>query len=186
MITLIYKTLGLFLLFGSFVTVQASALVDLEWRTKSETNNDFFTIERSTDGTSWEVIGTMPGSGTTSAEHNYTFTDFSAPEGIVYYSLKQTDIDGLSIVSKIISVDVVDESSSPTVILYPNPAFSYVVLKSNENLIITGMYSSDNKLICDYRIAYDIIVVHELQAGVYYIQYQTEQGDVKAIPFVKN
>jgi hypothetical protein len=68
--------------------------VVLSWTTASEINNSFFTIERSNDGISYNEIGTVPGAGNSSVMNNYSFTDQSAPAGLTYYRLKQTDFDG--------------------------------------------------------------------------------------------
>ena len=68
--------------------------VFLEWSTASETNNDFFTIERSINGTTWLPIGRVDGAGTTSIEHGYSFEDAKPLNGVSYYRIKQTDYNG--------------------------------------------------------------------------------------------
>jgi len=70
--------------------------VELEWVVASQINNDYFSIERSTDGVSFETIGTIKGAGTSSANTIYRFTDASPYEGISYYRLRQTDYNGKS------------------------------------------------------------------------------------------
>jgi hypothetical protein len=65
----------------------------LKWSTASEINNDFFTVERSPDAVSWEVVGTVDGAGNSTEQINYEFTDFSYPNKESYYRLKQTDFD---------------------------------------------------------------------------------------------
>jgi len=68
--------------------------VVLNWSTASELNNDFFTIDRSTDGKNWEVIGIADGMGNSNRNQYYSFTDESPLKGKSYYRLKQTDFDG--------------------------------------------------------------------------------------------
>ena len=104
---------------------------------------------------------------------------------MVYYGLRQTDIDGQSVVSKIVSVFNASEISRPTVKIYPNPTCCYIVLQSSENVFVTGLYSSNNTVLRNYSIAYDVISVEELPSGVYFIQYQTAQGEVKTLSFIK-
>lgn len=70
------------------------SLVSLEWATATEINNDFFTIERSTDGYNWQIMGYEMGAGNANQTLRYTFTDSNPLEGISYYRLKQTDFDG--------------------------------------------------------------------------------------------
>ncbi len=66
----------------------------LSWTTASETNNDYFTIEKAVDGVTFSPIATIPGSGTSSQPNNYSYTDENAFIGFAYYRLKQTDFDG--------------------------------------------------------------------------------------------
>jgi hypothetical protein len=66
----------------------------VSWTTASEVNNDYFTIERSTNGTDYTNIGHMPGSGNSTVDKHYSFTDDHPALSYNYYRLKQTDYDG--------------------------------------------------------------------------------------------
>ncbi|PIQ14564.1 MAG: hypothetical protein COW67_13015, partial [Flavobacteriales bacterium CG18_big_fil_WC_8_21_14_2_50_32_9] len=68
----------------------------LEWITSSEINNDFFTLERSTDAIHFEAISTINGAGNSSIVLNYKYVDMLPIENVstYYYRLKQTDFDG--------------------------------------------------------------------------------------------
>ncbi len=66
----------------------------LSWATASEINNDFFTLERSADMRSVEIIGHVQGAGNSNQTLTYQFTDPHPLTGINYYRLKQTDFDG--------------------------------------------------------------------------------------------
>jgi hypothetical protein len=68
--------------------------VQLTWATAAEINNDFFTIERSSDGNNWEIISYVYGAGNSNYVIDYEYTDEMPLEGISYYRLKQTDFDG--------------------------------------------------------------------------------------------
>lgn len=96
----------------------------LLWVTASELNNDRFIIEKSPDGINFFPIGQVPGHGTTSVVHNYTFNDPNPFNGYNYYRLKQVDFDGTFSYSNIILIDVsaavvVNETRLENV--YPNP-----------------------------------------------------------------
>ncbi|MEH0157246.1 hypothetical protein V6R21_24245 [Limibacter armeniacum] len=67
----------------------------LIWATASEENNDYFEIQRSTDGVNFEIIGSVEGYGNSQARIDYEFTDFTVPNGNIYYRLKQVDYNGL-------------------------------------------------------------------------------------------
>jgi len=76
----------------------------LKWITASETNNDNFTIERSKNSILFDDIGIIKGAGNSSHMIVYTFEDKKPYDGISYYRLKQTDYDGNTTQSVIISV----------------------------------------------------------------------------------
>jgi len=83
--------------------------VNLLWATASELNNDYFTVERSTDGGNWEIVEIVAGSGTTSVRTDYQTLDERPNKGISYYRLKQIDFDGTISYSNIVSVFVDSE-----------------------------------------------------------------------------
>lgn len=66
----------------------------LKWTTASEVDNDFFTLEHSTDGVTYKVIANVDGAGTTSLTNNYNFLHTDAPAGLSYYRLSTTDFNG--------------------------------------------------------------------------------------------
>ncbi|HEY6160825.1 MAG TPA: T9SS type A sorting domain-containing protein, partial [Bacteroidia bacterium] len=80
--------------------------VSLEWTTESETNNDFFTVERSLDGISFWEVTRVKGAGNSVTQLNYHAIDEKAPPGVVYYRLKQTDFDGKFSYSPVVAVNV--------------------------------------------------------------------------------
>ena len=77
----------------------------LSWSTSSESNNDYFNIERSEDGYNWNSIMTENGAGDSEIQIYYSFVDYNINRIINYYRLKQTDFDGKFKYSDIISVD---------------------------------------------------------------------------------
>lgn len=88
----------------SFSAACNSDKTEIKWTTASETNNNFFTLERSSDANSFEVLKTIPGSSNSNYIINYTTTDDKPFSGTTYYRLKQTDFDGSSKYSTIVSV----------------------------------------------------------------------------------
>lgn len=81
----------------------------LLWTTASETNNNYFAIERSLDGIIWKNIGQVAGNGTTNELHNYNFTDSNIEfllTNVIYYRLKQVDYNGNFVYSPIRQVTI--------------------------------------------------------------------------------
>ena len=127
----------------------------LEWETASETNNDYFTIERAAppnlpqgEEFNWEIIGTVKGAGNSNTMLNYSFADYSpfplgrVGDGLVFYRLKQTDYDGRYEYSNIIAVEMQQGGDVGMLEIYPNPAeeyfnFSFNAGSSKENLLLT-------------------------------------------------
>lgn len=66
----------------------------LKWTTASETESDYYTLSRSTDGIQFKEIATIDAAGNSLVINNYTYTDRQAPVGIAYYRLTQTDLNG--------------------------------------------------------------------------------------------
>lgn len=100
----------------------------LQWSTATEINNDYFTIERSTNGTTWQIVGTVSGSGNSSSQLNYMLTDIDPIEETSYYRLKQTDFDGKYKYSTIIYINKCEVNRVNQLTIYPNPSAGKVEL----------------------------------------------------------
>lgn len=72
----------------------------ITWKSATETNNDFYTIERSVGGNDYSVVGTVKGGGNSTTTLQYSFADILSDQEYrveyLYYRLKQTDFDGES------------------------------------------------------------------------------------------
>ena len=90
--------------FSKFLATAIKNTSILSFATASETNNAFFTIERSADGTSFDAIGEIKGAGNSNTTLSYDFTDERPFAGVNYYRIKQTDYDGQYSYSEIKSV----------------------------------------------------------------------------------
>lgn len=109
----------------------------LKWRTATETNSDYFEIQRSTDAIKWENIGRVAAAGESLTERSYSFTDTAPFSGNNYYRLRQVDFDGTVNYS---SVEVIkfEERITDGISVYPNPAEAsfYVEYRHNEHDIL--------------------------------------------------
>ncbi|MDO7845145.1 right-handed parallel beta-helix repeat-containing protein [Hymenobacter sp. M29] len=100
----------------------------LVWRTASEKNNDHFDVERSLNGTDFVKIGQVRGQGNASTPTDYNLTDAGIGRkttGLVYYRLKQVDVDGTATYSLVRTVTfTATATAEPAISLFPNPATS--------------------------------------------------------------
>jgi hypothetical protein len=106
----------------SFTAIPQNEEVDLNWITMTETNNDYFTVEKSTNGLLFEGCATVKGAGNSTDRRNYSAVDKKPVSGLNYYRLKQTDYNGKYVYSKIIAVNV--GSSEFVLTVYPNPVIN--------------------------------------------------------------
>ncbi|GLR17438.1 zinc-dependent metalloprotease [Portibacter lacus] len=95
--------------------------VSANWSTSLEINNEYFTVERSSDGKVFEEIGRISGQGNSSELQEYSFLDRNPNAGINYYRLSQTDFDGTHVVIGVrsIKMDFIREIN-----VFPNPLAS--------------------------------------------------------------
>tara|TARA_B100000809_G_scaffold265853_1_gene326069 strand:- start:19468 stop:21543 length:2076 start_codon:yes stop_codon:yes gene_type:complete len=122
--------------------------VVLNWRTSSEINNDYFTVEKSIDVTDFEEVFKASGAGNSNDINNYIGVDEDPYEGVSYYRLKQTDFDGNVEYFEIVSVDI---SNITNLKIYPNPVTSVLTLSLESKLensnIKLSVYNAQGKLI---------------------------------------
>ena len=95
--------------------------VEINWSTASETNNDFFSVERSSDGLNFEQLLDVKGAGDSDKITNYQASDERPLFGLSYYRLKQTDFDGQFEYSPVVSVFMAG-TDDLSVTLSPNPS----------------------------------------------------------------
>lgn len=108
----------------------------LYWSTATETNNDYFIIEKSTDGKVWNQISTMQGQGNAQSLSEYNLTDNNLGAGITYYKLTQIDFDGQREMLGIRSVNIDKLKIIKTVNLIGqdvNDDYKGVVIETYEN-----------------------------------------------------
>jgi hypothetical protein len=85
----------------SFDAKEKDNIVLLNWNTAGEENTRDFMIQHSTSGASWENIGVIAAAGNSTTIRDYSFTHTGPVNGINYYRIRQTDIDGRSSFSEI-------------------------------------------------------------------------------------
>jgi hypothetical protein len=114
----------------SFTASGEKSDVLLNWVTAVEANSDHFEIQRSTDNNNFVSIGQVTAAHNSSSPTNYTFTDRSPVNGINYYRLREVDLDGQFIYSKVVSVNF-NGTGRNVIAVYPNPAHESFQLQFN-------------------------------------------------------
>jgi hypothetical protein len=100
-----------------FSAVELGEGVSLNWSTETETNNGHFVIQRSSDGIHFSDINTIEGAGNSNAIINYNYIDYPESYSILYYRLKQVDLNGEYSFTKMVNVKKGLSNTS----IYPSP-----------------------------------------------------------------
>jgi hypothetical protein len=161
----------------------------LKWRTASELNNDFFEVERSSDGESFVYVGRVAGNGTTQEEHNYELVDEEAFIGNNYYRLKQVDFDGSFAYSNVILVKNEIERDMFALSVFPNPvakgnSIKVRTQKDNEFNATVTMFDVTGKGVMSYStdkafFENTINLSEDIKSGVYHIEMR--QGNKRVV-----
>jgi hypothetical protein len=176
----------------SFDAENANGKVKLSWKTASEENNDFFTIERTTDGKNYESLGTVKGGGTTLKVASYEFDDNNPASGISYYRLSQTDFDGKTETFPAITIDVTGSASEgESMQIYPNPLTGSVLTVSFANpkdgtleVMDGGGNSIFSQAVSGGENNVELFLNENLTPGVYFVHYKAG-ATTKTIRLIK-
>lgn len=120
-------------------------VVDLDWVTATEINNDFFTIERSTDAINFSDLMYFQGAGNSSQINEYTGIDKKPFSGISYYRLKQTDYNGDFSYSKIEMVNIVQSDFEILNSFYSNDQLEITISSSKQTVLDIELYNIEGK-----------------------------------------
>ncbi len=164
------------------------------WATASETNSSSFTVERSEDGINFNPIGSVPSKapgGNSSVPLNYHLLDPSAKNGVFYYRLKQTDLNGDYKRSQIVSLDLTNDKASFGV--HPNPTthlsdITYYCYDSEVDYL--NVYDHQGKLIMTREISSikgknsTPVDLSEQPSGIYFISLHAN-GKAYEVKLVK-
>lgn len=173
---------------GSFTVKKAGANAQLDWLTVSETKNDRFDIERSTDGVNFTKMGSVDGAGTTTDKNAYQYSDAlsSVSSKIVYYRLRTVDFDGKSEFSKIVALHLDGNGIVKEYTVYPNPFTSNIKLNISSaretNVLIRITNTAGQAMVTrsvNLQPGDNIVVVKDLDVlpkGIHLMEVISEDG----------
>lgn len=103
-----------------------SGEVELDWQTAAEINNDYFLIERSANGFTFEEVLQLDGAGTSKSELAYNGADPDPLPGLSYYRLTQFDYNGDHESFDLVAVNINKKNESDCVLeINPNPCVPF-------------------------------------------------------------
>jgi hypothetical protein len=171
----------------SFDAIPADKVVSLNWVTASETGNDYYEVERSTNGgRTFSAIGRVAAAGESVDARSYNFIDELPVTGRNTYRIRQVDVDGSFSFSDIITVSF-GGSSSPA--LAPNPTNGELRLRraiaSDEPFTVRIMDLNGREVLRREAVTDGTsFSVAELPTGVYLLRYQ-DGKEMTSLRFVR-
>ncbi|MBP7450120.1 MAG: T9SS type A sorting domain-containing protein [Flavobacteriales bacterium] len=164
------------------VVFNAEALagsVHLNWTTASEQDNAYFTVERSTDLTTWEGTIEVPGAGTSHQPLSYAAIDRTPHPGTNYYRLRQTDHNGTTSLSDLRAVDT-GHAVEPGWTIQPMPfAHEAQVISGSSPLLEIAVHTlSGQRVALPVRILDGLALLDTdaLLRGTYLLSVTTSAG----------
>ena len=167
----------------------------IDWRTASETNHDFFVLQKSKDGVYFKDFMSIAGQGTTSEKTYYEVIDLDPYQGVGYYRLKHVDFDGQQTYSIIIVLRT--SITMDSFALFPNPVghsknvYADFSLGSDEDVIVkitdalgrTVLQSQYGGIKGANQISVD---VSKLSIGSYLVAFETQSSGTIYRRLIKN
>lgn len=153
--------------------------VELDWKTASELQCNYFVVERSTNGKTFEEVGRVNGNGTSQTEHNYAFTDNAPVYGKTsYYRLHQFDKNGQSHYSTMVAIEPKGEMNV-YINVYPVPANNELNIELNSDNKVCNLIIMNSAGIVIYNQDFDCyqnIKLNNLAVGNYIAVLNTSEG----------
>lgn len=149
----------------------------LNWSTASEYNNDYFTVEQSSDGQHFSPLAQVKSKGNSNTLVNYQAIDRQPLSGVNYYRLRQTDLSGVATLSKVIALDF---SKAGVLNMFPNPATDQITLNHAFETGKISIFDATGRLVFTQNIAQSttkegtLINISELSQGVYWVQLEVD------------
>lgn len=145
----------------------------ITWETAMEVDNDYFEIQKSSDGKSFNTVAKINGVGFSSESTSYEFMDEEILSPIYYYRIMQVDFNGKEDFSEVVSVR--NEINPIDVQVYPTTVQNDLTINS-EIEINASIFNSTGQLVVKKNNV-SIVDFTNHNNGVYFIQLFTSEGN---------
>jgi hypothetical protein len=157
----------------------------LTWTTASETGSSYFDIERSSDGKTFQKIGSVISARNSNVLRDYQFVDAN-PFAVSYYRLKQVDINGDYDYSSMVKVTF-SKNKEQVFNIFPNPANASQEVMADLSSFddkeieltvsdILGRQLLQQTINVEQSKPTTLFNAHQLSAGVYIVAFTTTSG----------
>lgn len=156
-----YSGIVLPVVWGSFELKVMENAVQIAWSSLEELNASHYTIQRSSDGISFENVKRLEAKG---RAYEYQYNDNDLNSGLYYYRIAQEDIDGSIEYTAIKSAEI----SSKQIVVYPNPVRDILYIDAKAKIKDIRIYDGLGKMVLK-QASSNSIDVSNLESGMYLV-----------------
>ena len=163
----------------------------LTWEVSAETGSKGYYIQHSLDGVNWEQLAFTPGTAVNNSAAKYSYNHYGVSATRHYYRIQHEDLNGAVSYSIIKSVLANNNSVTTQVSVWPNPASDFIKIQDNSGRDLTkgkvqlidfsGRVVKENDLLPGVNM----IPVHQLPAGSYFVRVQFASGEKQITKVLK-
>lgn len=151
----------------------------LQWETSSEVNNDYFTIQFSTDNKYWHSLAQIKGNGNSNHHNSYQFIHQINKKQTTYYRLTQTDFNGSSETFAPIAIQASPKVKNQKIKLYPTYSSHLFTLESPIPLVQVQIHTLSGQLVAhEFVRKHEFTFGNELQPGKYVLTALDENREI--------
>lgn len=159
--------------FSNLTANLSNGVTQLNWSTYFEQNNDYFSVERKSIESQWEVLDKVKSKGNSNTLTKYSFNDFNTIKGSAFYRIKQTDFDGKFTYSNVVNIQ---SRTNEGVNIYPSISNDKITIqskiedfKSVQIVNETGQEFTQKVVISKQSEELTIIDISNLSPGTYFV-----------------
>lgn len=168
----------------SFDATAGNGNVTLIWNTENEINTSHFDVEFSADGITFKKLATVKATNLP-GKNKYHFVHTGVTDNILFYRLKQVDLDGKATYSKTEKINI---SKATQVTIYPNPAADFIRLKNIDPAAVAQVQfiNSDGRLLMAVNTnSFMQFNISHLTPGSYLLKIIKNDKSTDVIQFLK-
>ena len=175
--------IGLPVSFTGITARKAGTGVEISWTVAGEKEVSHYVVEKSSDALNYTIIGEVKANGNSS----YSFTDRNGGNGLVYYRIRNIDLDGRSSYSNVVKLNL---ERSIRLNTWPQPVRTEVTvehgLSLNGKIIIASAAGQVLKTVQvkqgETRTTINVAALH---SGLYIIRLEEGEGQVSTVKMIK-
>lgn len=173
----------------SVSVVKKQQNAEITWKVENEKNVAKYQVEKSANGSDFQVAGIAKANGSSS----YSFTDMKTWSGVNYYRIVSVDMDGKRNVSNVVKVQM--DNVLETYSIFPNPVVGNTIhVEMNTELTGSYYFSITNQIgqtVGTYQMQNTgmhnkvDIEKKDLAKGIYTLEVVNPKGERSVLRFIK-